>query len=97
MAAGTAEALAEVMSGAELVTKGDLAGTETSLRAEIQAVRTELKADIAELRTELRNETASIRSAMEVLRRAMTIRLGGMIVAGFAVMSAILRMMPLHP
>lgn len=108
MAAGTAEALAEAMSGAELTTKSDLAGTETTLRAEIQSVRTELKADIAELRTELkteigelrtelRSETASLRSALEMLRRDMTIRLGGMIIAGFAVMSAILRMMPLHP
>ncbi len=112
MAAGTAEALAEAMSGAELATKSDLkteiGSLRTELKAEIAAVRTELtteiiglrtelKTDIGDLRTELRTETAALRSALEVLRRDMTIRLGGMIIAGFAVMSGILRMMPLHP
>jgi hypothetical protein len=119
MAAGTAEALAEAMSGAELATKADVVRTEGNLRTDIASVRTELKTDVADLRsglkseitdlrselkseigdvrTELRSETASLRSAIEVFRRDMTIRLGGMIIAGFAVTSAILRMMPLHP
>ena len=52
-AGGTAEALAEGMSSAELTTKTDLAAAETSLRAEIAMFGAELKAEIERLRRDL--------------------------------------------
>jgi hypothetical protein len=52
-----------------LATKEDIATLRTELRAEIAAVRSELSADIK-----------MVRSEIEILRRDLTIRLGGMIV-----------------
>ena len=107
VAAGTSEALAEAMSGADLATKADLeaqgaslrtemaglrndiSAVETSLRTEIAATRAELKHDISGLRTELKND-------MEILKRDMTIRMGGMMtfLLGLAIGAARL---VLHP
>ncbi len=85
-AAGAAEALAEALTSADLATKGD-----------IHALRTELKGDIASLRSEQKGDIASLRSDIELLRRDMTIRLGGMMVVGFGVLAVIIRLAPLHP
>jgi hypothetical protein len=52
-----------------LATKEDLATLGAELRAEIAALRSELSAEIKMLRSE-----------MEILRRDLTVRLGGMIV-----------------
>jgi hypothetical protein len=86
VAAGTSEALAEAMSGAELATKTDLKATESALRADLSALRVDLKA------TE-----SALRSDMELLRRDMTIRLGGMMVLGVGVLLTAMRFMPVHP
>jgi hypothetical protein len=88
-AGDTAEALAEVMSGAELATAADLAGLRTDLKAEIAALRSELKAEIAALRSELKAE-------IELLRRDLTIRLGGMIVVAVGILLAAIRYLPTH-
>ena len=85
-AAGAAEALAEALTGADLATKGD-----------INALRSELKADIGSLRSELKGDIASLTSDIELLRRDMTIRLGGMMVMGFGVLAVIIRLVPPHP
>ena len=82
-----AEALAEAMSGADLVTKADLDAAVAALRAEIAALRAELKAEIAALGAELN-------SAMELLRRDMTIRLGGMLVVAVGILLAAIRYLP---
>ncbi len=81
-AAGASEALAEAITGSNLATKSDL------LRdfAEIAGVRTELKAT--------RNE---LLAAIELLRRDMTIKLGGMIFVAVGVLLAAMRYMPPHP
>jgi len=84
-AGDTAEALAEVMSGAEPATAADLG----VLRAEIAALRTEFKAEIAALRSELKAE-------IELLRRDLTIRLGGMIVVAVGILLAAIRYLPTH-
>jgi hypothetical protein len=52
-----------------LATKEDLATVRAELSAEIAALRSELSADIK-----------MVRSEIEILRRDLTIRLGGMIV-----------------
>jgi hypothetical protein len=51
-AAGASEALADAISGTDLVTKADVQGLARELRAEMAAVRDELKADIACARIE---------------------------------------------
>jgi hypothetical protein len=70
---------------AEAITGSDLA-TKSDLAAEIASVRTELKAT--------RNE---LLAAIELLRRDMTIKLGGMIFVAVGVLLAAMRYMPPHP
>jgi len=53
MAAGTAEALAEAMSGAELATKADITSLRTELKADSVSLRSEFKSDIEILRRDL--------------------------------------------
>jgi hypothetical protein len=87
LAADTAEALAEAMSGAELATKSGLA----LIRTEMAGLRAELKADIAALRAELRAD-------IELVRRDLTIRLGGMMVVAVGILLAAIRYLPAsHP
>jgi len=85
-AAGASEALAEALVGADLAT-----------RADISAARAELRGEIGSLRTEMKGEFSLVRSEIELIRRDITIRLGGMMVVGFGVLAAIIRLMPLHP
>jgi len=107
-AAGAAEALAEALTSVDLVTKGDMNALRTELKADIGSLRSELKADIGSLRSELKadigslrselkGDIASLRSDIELLRRDMTIRLGGMLVVGFGVLAVIIRLAPPHP
>jgi hypothetical protein len=71
-AAGTAEALTEAMTGAELATKTDIAGTHTAignlrieLKGDIEALRTEVKSEIGALRTELKTELGTLRTELK--------------------------------
>src|SRR5438132_5742286 len=66
----------------ELATKSDVA----ALRGDIAALRS----DIASLRLEFDMK-------LELLRRDMTIRLGGMIVVGVGLIIALMRIFTLHP
>ena len=99
-AAGAAEALAEALIGADLATRGDLTALRTELKADNAALRTELKADNAALRTELKAENAATRSellaAIELLRRDMTIKMGGMAFVAVGVLLAAMRYLALH-
>src|SRR5450631_4406457 len=96
-AAGAAEALAEALTSADLATKADINTLRSELKADIGSLRTEVKADIGSLRSELKGDIASLRSDIELLRRDMTIRLGGMMVVGFGVLAVIIRLAPPHP
>ncbi len=89
-AGDTAEALAEAMSGAELATSADIA----SVRMEVTTLGAELRAEIAALRTEVRAEIAAVRAEIELLRRDLTIRLGGMIVVAVGIILAAIRYLP---
>ena len=84
-AAGASEALAEALVGADLATKGDLA-----------ALRAELKGDMAGLRGDLDAKAAGLQASIELLRRDMTIKLGGMLVVAVGVMLAGFRYLPPH-
>jgi hypothetical protein len=96
-AAGAAEALAEALTGADLATKGDINALRSELKADIGSLRSELKGDIGSLRSELKGDIASLTSDIELLRRDMTIRVGGMMVMGFGVLAVIIRLVPPHP
>jgi hypothetical protein len=95
-AGDTAEALAEVMSGAELATAADFTALRTELKAEIAALRSELKADIAALRAEMNSLRGKLEADIELLRRDLTIRLGGMIVVAVGILLAAIRYLPPH-
>ena len=69
----------------------------SELKADIGSLRSELKGDIGSLRSELKGDIASLTSDIELLRRDMTIRLGGMMVMGFGVLAVIIRLVPPHP
>ncbi len=87
-----------------LATKADLVATSAVLREEIVAlraelkediasVRAELKEDIASVRAELKEDIASVRADMQALELRMTLRLGGLVVAGVAIL-AVLELIP---
>jgi hypothetical protein len=106
-AAGAAEALAEALTGADLATKGDLVwlrseikadnlAFQTEMKADNLAFQTEIKGDNVSFRTEVRSEFALFRRDMELMRRDMTIKLGGMIFVGVGVILAALRYLPPH-
>jgi hypothetical protein len=108
VAAGASEALAEAMSGAEWATNTDVKVSEAALRGDISvlrgdlkaseaALRADLKASEAALRSDLKASEAGLRSEMQLLRRDLTIRLGGMITLGVGVMVTAMRLMLLHP
>jgi hypothetical protein len=86
VAAGAAEALADALTGAELVTRSDLAGTTSELRSEIAAVRSE----IAATRIELKHD-------IELSRRDITIKFGSMLVIAVGILLTAIRYLPPHP
>jgi hypothetical protein len=90
VAAGAAEALADALTGAELVTRSDLAKTTAELRSEITAVRSELRTENAATRTELKHD-------IEMLRRDITIKFGSMLVIAVGILLTAIRYLPPHP
>lgn len=85
VAGGTAAALADALTGADLATRADLLAT-----------RTELKSEIVQFESKMLAGFAAVDAKLELLRRDMTIRLGGMIFVGVGVMLAAMRLMPHH-
>jgi hypothetical protein len=125
-AAGAAEALAEVLAGADPATKADLNLVRSDLnlvrgdmatKADLNLVRIDLdlvrsdmatKADLNLARSDLdlvrgnmatKSDVAALEAklvaAIELARRDMTIKLGGMIVIGVGVLAA-LHYLPVH-
>ena len=60
--------------------RSEIVALRSELSGEIASVRSELRAEIAALRSELSADIKMVRSEIEILRRDLTIRLGGMIV-----------------
>ncbi len=96
VAAGTATALAEAMGGADLATKADIGAVKT----DITMLESRVMGAIGALDTKFDNKFASFETKfdakLELLRRDMTIKLGGMIFIATGVILAALRIMP-HP
>jgi len=90
MAAGASEALTEAMSGAERATKADLNALGGALRSEMAQLRSAPKGEMTGLRGE-------VNRALELLRRDMTIRLGGTMALSVGVMVTAMRLMLLCP
>jgi hypothetical protein len=82
-AEGHAEAAREFIMS-ELVTKQDLLGTKN-----------ELQADLGTLRTELRTEVGTLRTAIDTQTLRLTVRLGGIVVAGFGILAVAIGTMAL--
>jgi len=80
-AEGVAESINEMM-GDQLATKADLTGDIASVRRDLAETEARLRADNASLRTE-------VQTGFQLLEQRMTIRLGAMIAAGVAFLSAI--------
>ena len=105
MANGSAEALAVAMKDTDCATKADVTLVRTELKGDIAALRIELKSDIAALRTELKGDMAAFQASVktdfaavvanfEILRRDMTIKLGGMIFLAAGLTIAAMRFLP---
>ncbi len=81
--------------------RAEMGELRVELKSDMAELRTELKSDMAELRTELKSDMNGLRTGWradnELLRREMTIRLGGMMFAGFGIMLAAMRYMQIHP
>ena len=101
-AADTAEALAEAMTTAEIATKADIREAQAATKADIREVQADIerlaaanKADIAEVKAALREseqrqvaENATMRAEAKAMELRMTIKLGGLIAAGVALLAA---------
>ena len=103
VAAGTAAALAEAMGGADLATKADigvvktdLAMVESRVMGAIGALDTKFENKFEALDAKFDSKFAASDAKLELLRRDMTIKLGGMIFIATGVILAALRIMP-HP
>ena len=107
-AAGVAETLAEAMSSADLATKADIAELRTEMNHRFDSTQAEMNSRFGSLqmqqesahtslRTELKAEIAQVRSDLELLRRDLVIRLGGMIFLAAGMIIAAMRYMPPHP
>ncbi len=103
VAAGTAAALAEAMGGADLATKADIGVVKTDLAmvelrvmGAIGALDTKFENKFEALDAKFDSKFAASDAKLELLRRDMTIKLGGMIFIATGVILAALRIMP-HP
>ena len=90
-AEGHAEAAREFIM-TELVTRQDLLATKNDLQADLGILRTELRTEIGALRTELRTEVGTLRTAIDSQTLRLTVRLGGIVVAGIGILALFLRL-----
>ena len=90
VATGAAEAFADALTGAELVTRSDLTESTRELRSELRTEITAVRTEIATTRTELKND-------IELLRRDITIKFGSMLVIAVGILLTAIRYLPPHP
>ena len=79
-----ADALDSEMTG-ELASKADI----TEVKADIEKLATSTKADVQRLETQIGHLDEKLTGQMTALEQRMTIRLGGLIVAGVAFLAAL--------
>jgi len=81
--------------------KNDNAALCAELKNDNAALRAELRNDNAALRAEIKSDSSALRTevvtAMELLQRDMTIKLGGMLIVAVGLLLAAMRYLPPHP
>jgi len=80
---------ASVASGAAEALADAMTGADLATKDDLATVRNDLKAEIAATRTGLKND-------IELLRRDITIKFGGMMVIAVGVLLAAIRYLPPH-
>jgi hypothetical protein len=88
-AEGAAEALAEALVGTDPATKSDLECVESGVRSDIVALGNSIRSEAAAMETRLLG-------AIEIARRDMTIKLGGLVIVGVGVLLAAFHYIPPH-
>ncbi len=86
------QVLVEVMNQ-EFATKEDMRMLSQQVHSEVEVLRNEMHSEIGSLRNELRSEIALVRSDMDKLGDKLTIRMGGMMMAGLTIMFGMLQFM----
>jgi hypothetical protein len=93
--AGVPEAQAEAMADAtrelvvtDIASKADVAALKTELKADIAAV----KAEVAAVKVDVAAVEQRVMAAMETLGLRLTVRLGGLIAVGIAVLAAVIKL-----
>ncbi|MBV9248431.1 MAG: hypothetical protein JO227_04185 [Acetobacteraceae bacterium] len=89
--------LGHEVAGLRAEVKNELVALQTELNNNTSSLRTELKAGDAGLHAQMSREFALMRRDMEVLRRDLTIKLGGMIFLAVGIILTAFRYMPPHP
>ena len=89
VAAGASAALADALIGADLATKSDLVGLEARIEARMDSRMSGMEARMAA-------SEARLIGTLELLRRDMIIKLGGMMFVAVGVILTAMRLMP-HP
>ncbi len=78
----------------QVLTRPDLDAAMKDLRSEMKDLRTELKTEIDAVRTELKSDIADVRYNIERLEHRMTIKLGGIMIAGIGFLTVLDRLWP---
>ena len=65
----------------------------TDVRQEVKDARNEFKQDIKDARNEAKQEASELRAAMQAMELRITLRMGGMIVAGIGLALALDRLL----
>ena len=88
---GDVEKLRGDMERLEMSLRGDMGKLETSLRGDMGKLETSLRADMEKmaLRTDLEKTEAKMMGEMSKLAHRLTVRLGGAIGAGVAILVAV--------
>lgn len=83
-----AEALAEIVSD-NLATKADIA----ALQRDMKEMETSLRREIKELEVKLTREIRELDAKIAAMADKLTIRLGGIVVVGIAVLAALVKLL----
>ena len=96
VAAGASAALADALIGADLVTKSDLVGLESRMEARMDARMAGMDSRMLGMDSRISAMEARLIGMLELLRRDMIIKLGGMMFVAVGVILTAMRLMP-HP
>lgn len=79
----------------DIASKADIAALKTELKADIAAVKTDIaavRAEVAAVKVDVAAVEQRLMAAMETLGLRLTVRLGGLIAVGIAILAAILKL-----